>query len=412
MEIRQHISMQKKLIMFLMALLVCVMVVFTAGCTDTGSDNATVEILYTGAGTMPGLLATGQIDGYINWQPFVAVALEGDIGKVISYSQDLPPKGTWTNHTCCVFGANSKALENPEIAASLSALMILGNKYINDNPDNAAVLTADWLFSSQNMTYGNVTVSSIDVMKTSIPTIKFSSEVTESWMDSNQAFILSQRELGLVTSKLATTSADESAEILYDFGPYESAVLQVESGTFITPAATSTISIGYLPSDHHAPLFVLLKDWEYFKDTYNCYLKPVTEKTGKITDAELYTNGQKIADVKLVEGTGGPQLMTLLQQNAIQYALAGTPPFISAVDKSTGDMSLKILSPIMLEGSGLVASVSSPANDWNSFVSWVKSRSAEGKNVVLGDPQLGSIQDVQLKAALESAGIVYVVKSA
>lgn len=404
--------MQKKLILIFMAFVMCVMVVFTAGCTDPGSDNATVEILYTGAGTMPGLLATGQIDGYINWQPFVAVALEGDIGKVISYSQDLPPEGTWTNHTCCVFGANSKALDDSDVASSLTALMILGNKYINDYPDNAAVLTADWLFSSQNLTYGNVTVSSIDVMNSSIPKIKFSSEVIESWMDSNEAFIQSQRDLGLVTAKLASTSKGESAAILYDFGPYDSAVAQVESGIFITPAPTSTISIGYLPSDHHAPLFVLLKDWEYFKNTYNCYLKPVTEKTGKITDAELYINGKKVADVKLVEGTGGSQLMTLLQQNAIHYALAGTPPFISAVDKSTGDMSLKILSPIMLEGSGFVASLSSPANDWNGFVAWVKSRSAEGKNVVLGDPQLGSIQDVMLKSALDYAGIAYVVKSA
>ncbi|MPL83289.1 hypothetical protein SDC9_29241 [bioreactor metagenome] len=412
MEIRQYIIMQKKLILIFMALVMCVMVVFTAGCTDPVNENATVEILYTGAGTMPGLLATGQIDGYINWQPFIAVALEGNIGKVISYSQDLPPKGTWKDHTCCVFGANSKALENQDTAASLSALMILGNKYINDYPDKAAAQTADWLFSSQNMTYGNVTVSSTDVMKTSIPTIKFSSEITDSWLNSNEGFIQSQRDLGLITAKLASTTADESAALLYDFGPYDAAVKQIESGTFITPAATSTISIGYLPSDHHAPMFVLLKDWEYFKSTYNCYLKPVTGKTGKITDAELYINGQKIADVKLVEGTGGPQLMTLLQQNAIQYALAGTPPFIGAVDKSTGDMGLKILSPIQLEGSGLVASLTSPANDWDGFVAWVKARSAEGKNVVLGDPQLGSIQDVQLKSALESAGISYVVKSA
>jgi len=404
--------MQKKLILIFMALVMCVMVVFTAGCTDTGNENATVEILYTGAGTMPGLLATGQIDGYITWQPFVAVALEGDIGKVVSYSQNLPPKGTWSDHTCCVFGANSKALENQDVAASLSALMIVGSKYINDYPDNAAALTADWLFSSQNMTYGSVTVSSTDVMKTSIPTIKFSSEITDSWLNSNEAFIQSQRDLGIVTSKLASTTKDESAALLYDFGPYDSAVKQIETGKFIKPSAASTISIGYLPSDHDAPLFILLKDWEYFKNTYNCYLKPVTEKTGKITDAELYINGQKVTDVKLVEGTGGPQLMTLLQQNAIQYALAGTPPFISAIDKSTGDMNLKILSPLMLEGSGLVVSTSSPANDWDGFVAWIKARSADGKNVVLGDPQLGSIQDVQLKSALEYAGIGYVVKSA
>ncbi|HJK81705.1 MAG TPA: ABC transporter substrate-binding protein, partial [Methanocorpusculum sp.] len=160
-----------------------------------------------------------------------------------------------------------------------------------------------------------------------------------------------------------------------------------------------------LPSDHDAPLFVLLKDWQYFKDTYNSYLKPTTESTGKVSEAELFINGEKIADVTFVEGSGGPQLMTLLSQNTIQYAVAGTPPYISAIDKSTGSVSLKILAPIQLEGSGLVASMNSPANDWESFVQWVTDRSAAGDNVVIADPQLGSIQDVQLKAALKDAGI-------
>ena len=77
---------------------------------------------------------------------------------------------------------------------------------------------------------------------------------------------------------------------------------------------------------------------------------------------------------------------------------------------STGDVSLKILAPIQLEGSGLVASINSPADDWSSFVQWVTDRSAEGKNVVIADPQLGSIQDVQLKAALKDAGITVVTK--
>ena len=52
-----------------------------------------------------------------------------------------------------------------------------------------------------------------------------------------------------------------------------------------------------------------------------------------------------------------------------------------------------------------MASMNSPANDWESFVQWVTDRSAAGDNVVIADPQLGSIQDVQLKAALKDAGI-------
>lgn len=404
--------MQKKALLLIPALIVLSAVIITSGCIGNSGTEPTVELLYSGAGSMPGLLANGQVDGYIIWQPFVAVAKEGQIGKIISNSEDLPPAGTWTDHTCCVFGANTKALENKELSASLTALMTLGNKYINDYSEKSASLTADWLFAKKDMTYGNVVVNSEDVMQASIPTIKFSSEVTDTWKNSNYEFVLSQRELGILKGKLASTGETESNELLYDFTSYDSAVAQIESGKFVTPAKTSKISIGYLPSDHDAPLFVLIKDWQYFKDTYNCYLKPVEEKVGKITDAELYINGEKIADVSLVEGSAGPQLMTLLQQDNIQYAIAGTPPFVTAIDQSSAGMGLKILSPIMMNGSGLVVSNGSPANDWNTFVDWIKARSAEGKNVIIADPQLGSIQDVQIKKALESSGIKYTVKSA
>ena len=404
--------MQKKHFILAAALL-CLAVVFSAGCVDNGGSGEKVEILYAGVGNMPQLLESGAVDAAIAWQPFVAVMEEGQIGKVISYSEDLPPAGKWEGHTCCVFGANSYALANPEIAADMTALMILGNEYITANPEKSAVLIADWLFANQDLTYGGVTVNSVDVMEASIPTIKFSGEVTDAWIESNEDFVQSQRDLGLVTGKLANTNSDETKGLLFDFGPYEAAQGIVESGKFLEPSTSvKEISVGYLASDHDGPLFVLLKDWKFFKDNYNTYLKPVTEKVGKIDKAELYINGKKVCDVKLIEGSAGPQLMTLLQQNQIQYAVAGTPPFVSAVDKSTSAVDIKILAPIMMNGSGLVVSDEAPADDWNSFIAWVKERSAEGKPVVIADPQLGSIQDVQLKAALDSAGIGYTTKSA
>ena len=404
--------MQKKHFILAAALL-CLAVVFSAGCVDNGGSGEKVEILYAGVGNMPQLLESGAVDAAIAWQPFVAVMEEGQIGKVISYSEDLPPAGKWEGHTCCVFGANSYALANPEIAADMTALMILGNEYITANPEKSAVLIADWLFANQDLTYGGVTVNSVDVMEASIPTIKFSGDVTDAWIESNEDFVQSQRDLGLVTGKLANTNSEETKGLLFDFGPYEAAQGIVESGKFLEPSSSvKEISVGYLASDHDGPLFVLLKDWKFFKDNYNTYLKPVTEKVGKIDKAELYINGKKVCDVKLIEGSAGPQLMTLLQQNQIQYAVAGTPPFVSAVDKSTSAVDIKILSPIMMNGSGLVVSDEAPADDWNSFIAWVKERSAEGKPVVIADPQLGSIQDVQLKAALDSAGIGYTTKSA
>ena len=405
--------MQKKHLVLAAAVLLCAAVVFSAGCVDNGTSGDEVKILYSVPGTMPQLLDSGAVDAVITWQPYVAGIEESGVGKVISYSEDLPPKGKWEGHTCCVFGANSYALANPEVAADVTALMILGNEYITENPAKASALIADWLFANGDLTYGNVKVSSVDVMKASIPTILFSGEVTDAWIASNEDFVQSQRDLGLVTGKLANTNSEETEALLFDFSAYDAAQDILASGKFLEPkTAVKEISIGYLASDHDGPLFVLLKDWKFFKDNYNTYLKPVSEKVGKIDKAELYVNGKKVCDVKLIEGSAGPNLMTLLQQNQIQYAVAGTPPFVSAIDKASSAVDIKILAPIMMNGSGLLVADDAPADDWDSFVAWIKERSAEGKPVVIADPQNGSIQDVQLKEALDSAGIGYSTKSA
>ena len=71
-----------------------------------------VELIYCkGQSIFPVLLTTGQIDGYVGWQPELALAEVSGIGKVVSFSQDFPPNGKWHNHPCCVLVARALSLE-------------------------------------------------------------------------------------------------------------------------------------------------------------------------------------------------------------------------------------------------------------------------------------------------------------
>ncbi|MCQ2376512.1 MAG: ABC transporter substrate-binding protein [Methanocorpusculum sp.] len=403
--------MQKKLFLAGGVLLLAFAVILTAGCVgEDTSGKPTVEVVEIAAGQQVSSLGMGQIDGMINWQPNVAAATESGIGKVISYSQNLPRSDgkTWEEHTCCVFGANEQGIENNSLAAVLTGLMLLGNEYITEHPKESAAFVADWLYGNTDPTFGDKTVSGTAIIEASLPTIRFSTEISDTWLTSNYEFLETQRTLGTIVNHLKNTSREETEELIYDFKPYYTAAEALNAGTLPEPVSKD-ITIGYLISDHDSPLFVLLKNWEFFKNTCNAYIKPAADKSGPVEKAELYVNGKKICNVSLVAGSGGPNLMTMLQTNTIQYAVAGTPPFLSSIDTQPG---LKILSPIMTEGSALVVAADAPANTWAEFAAWAKERSAAGQNLVIAIPQVKSIQDVQLKDALESAGITYKVKSA
>ena len=395
--------MIKRLIVSLAVMLTALLI---AGCiTPSPSGENSVSVIYTkGTGPMPTLLATDQIDGYIAWQPFVEVAPLAGIGKVLVYSGDLPPAGRWKNHPCCVFTARQDAIDdNPELTNALTAAFVLSTQYISEHPNESAEIVADWLAGKGNFTYGNITVSSVDVLQRAFPTVKFVNEPTDEWKNDNLEFVYAQRELGVLTGALVNTTDAESLRLLFDTRPYESAQVMIQSGQITTPLTQSKpISVGYLLSDHDAALFVAVKNWKYFQDNYGIALKPRDLTASRPDIADLIVNGVTVAEVRLVPADAGPQLMQLASTDTIQYALVGNPPTIAAIDKGTP---VKIIMALNNEGSGIVIAEDAPANDWDSFVTWAETRSAGGQPVKIAAPGKGSIQDVLLRYALEESGL-------
>jgi NitT/TauT family transport system substrate-binding protein len=86
----------------------------------------------------------------------------------------------------------------------------------------------------------------------------------------------------------------------------------------------------------------------------------------------------------------------------VQFSYVGNPPAISTIDKGTP---IEILMGLNNEGSGVVVSRNSPADNWTSFVAWARARDLEGKPLVIANPGKGSIQDILLRNTMKTLNI-------
>ncbi len=382
----------------------------STGCIggEDDTDTPTVKLVYmSGCGTMPLSLANKQLDAYIAWQPNVAIAHVAEIGKVLVYSKDLPPEGMWTDHPCCVVHAKDSFVEqNYDLATYLTMLMIVASDYVQENPDIAAYASAEWIFGNEPLTYGDTTVSSYDVEMASIPTIKFTTQPTQDWISGLVTFVHAIEDINMIDGILKGQDDDTIESILLHDTLYEDAIALLESKGYmdaIVPSALPTVHFGYLAADDHdAALYVAAYEWEYFRDTYNLYLEPIN--IGPRGTYYLVVGGSRVAKVETLEFQGGSAQMSALSQGSVDFGLAGAPPAILFIDKGSP---LSIICPLMMEGSGVVVAKDAPYDDWDGFVEWIKAQYAQGATIKIGDPMIGSIQDIMIKRALQDSGISY-----
>ncbi|MBN1786136.1 MAG: ABC transporter substrate-binding protein [Candidatus Methanofastidiosa archaeon] len=398
--------MMKKLFLAL----ILIIGILSSGCIGGGDEdtNPIVELVYmSGCGNMPSALANGQIDAYIAWQPMVSVAEVAEVGKVLSYSEDLPPDGQWSNHPCCCLVATDSFISgNYDIAKYLTMLMIAADSYIETHIDETVTYCADWLFGGEELTFGDITVDSYDVEELSIETIRFVTEPSEDWLGGIELFVDSLKEIEMVTDQLMELEGEDLLDKLLYLDLYYDASDELESGEYLSEEMVAdnvpTARFGYLPSDHDAALFVAAYDWEYFKDNYGIYL--YSEDPGEGLYYDLIVNDTVIAKVEVIEFAAGSAVMTAASQGNLDYAIIGAPPAIMFIDQGSPS---KIISPIQTEGSGVVISNDISADNWDEFIQWIEDSYKDGKVVKIGVPMLGAIQDVMIKYSLKDSGIEF-----
>ena len=129
--------------------------------------------------------------------------------------------------------------------------------------------------------------------------------------------------------------------------------------------AMPTLTIGHVGHDHQIALGVAALKWEFMKDKYNIYLKPVKEREVY----ELYDKGKKIALLHIKKVGGASAMPAAMERKELDIGLGGVAAVAFFVDKGSD---FKIIAPLHTEGDMLVMNPDFPANNWKEFIAQVR----------------------------------------
>ena len=384
-------NIRQSYLIFLTCLIVIIAVLFLAlysppaGSGQAGTKGA-VYLVYTSTGSMSQLLDSGQIDAFIVWESVVSTATMSGSGKMVANTAEIPPPGEWSDAACCVFVLRNDTIEqNPDVVALLSALTTAAVDRINEDPSLAENITAKWVYGTKPILTMNGSLEPDDVEEHAFNNINFTSDV-----DPPAITNVAVEKEGTVTTQT----------VAFAMNPTVAAKgRQFLNKTLPLPTIENvpTISLGYLPtSDHTAPLYVMVEDSDYFCEQYGFCLVPDNAQQSRPDQCTLLVNGTPAAHVNLVPGSSGGGIMTTVGQKALDGAYIGSVPVELQIN--LGNPSSMIQS-INSGGTGLVVADNAPCSDWNSFVGWAKTRSKDGKPLVIATVQ-SSIQEEMIRNAM------------
>jgi ABC-type nitrate/sulfonate/bicarbonate transport system substrate-binding protein len=348
-------------------------------------------LVYTSSGSMVQLLNAGQIDAFIVWEPIVSTATLPGTAKMIATPESIPPPGVWGDTACCVFILrNDMVAKNPNVSALLSGLTTAAVERVNENQSLAENITAAWVFGTKPLLTASGTLNPLSVEQQAFTNINFTSG----------AYPPDINDIGLPAED--STNTPQMDQAIVEQGK------QYLNGTLALPETDTPVQVnlGYLASsDHTAPLYVMVKDAEYFRDRYGFYLAPDNPAESRPQHCTLYVNDQPFANVSLIPGQSGGGIMTTIGQGALDGAYIGSVP--EELQMGLGNPSTMIQS-INSGGTGLVVNNQAPCSDWNTFTDWAEMRSANGNPLVIATVQ-SSIQETIIRSALAYDNITVIM---
>lgn len=248
-------------------LLVVVLAILAAGCIGSNKTPQSVSepinlVKMTGQ-DMVQRLGTGEIAGFIMWEPYPAIAMTKGYGKPLLYSGQI-----WKGHPCCVVAYDYNWYKNTtnadDILKRMALVQLKSVEYINNakatnSPDHEDLINYTMEFGSMtDPAAANLSLSDVEFVYT--PNIAGA-----------QTFISKIQDYGIFDSgkwnqsgyKNASDYANSLINTSYSEWASQNKNTSLTSLTLKTPV---TIRYAYLTSDiHELPFYVgWKKGW--FKD--------------------------------------------------------------------------------------------------------------------------------------------------
>lgn len=330
----------------------------TTGGKGAGPSPTSVNVAVMTPPDMLKQIASGDIDGFIAWEPFPTTAIKAGDGRVLLLSKDI-----WPGHPCCVL-AVAPTVKDPAAQAALVWAHQQATAWIND-PKNA----------SQTAKYAaEFTTRPEDVVAGALKGIEYDAAPNVEGLKNYYAQLTQYGLLKKTPADLGYDSEDALFKAFIDEGPYKQALAAGKTAPK-APAAVK-IRITYIQGDlHHLAYYIAKKEGFY-------------EKAGLVPGKNL---------IEVPPYPNGVAIMEAFKNNEVDAAyLGGAPALLKRVNDDTKITAIAGVNDL---GSALVVGVDSGIE---------KPTDLAGKTVAVPSP--GSVQDVLLRKLLATIGLEYSLK--
>ncbi len=364
---------RKILIAGTLTVLIVVAAVATSLMLNQQSKGGTVYYINLAPKDMSAALASGKIDGYIAWEPYVSDSVVGDVGTVLEWSSQIMP-----NHPCCVVAVSNNFLagaDGPALAARFVRAHMDATNWMNDALDHPSSANYTLLV---NMAV-QFTQRNASVVEAAFTHIRYDYEMDSQFKAALEEFTNMYISTNMTTNQTLTSRGYSSpADFIskYVNGSYLAAA---EDVTPVSGAAP--IRLGYLLGDLHQMAQVVAQNTSILSDG-----KSMFQEYGLSVTAAV---GAPFAN-------GGAE-MTAFLAGSVDIGYLGAAPAI--LNHLNANVQTTIISQANSEGSGIVVKAGSGIHDLSGLV-----------NKTVATPGESTIQFLLLKYALQKQGIELKIK--